>query len=182
MSQTRWRQIEEIFQAALDLAPAERSNFISAHCTDDAELQREVEKLLADYESAEDFIESPVWTNSSFLNSAVKRNFASSIEETAHDGQAIDRDPMIGRQIGAYRLEKEIGRGGMGAVYLAERADGSFRQQVAVKLIKRGMDTDFILKRFRQERQILATLNHPFVARLLDPVAIDFSESLSFGV
>jgi serine/threonine protein kinase len=75
---------------------------------------------------------------------------------------------MIGRQVGAYRLTREIGRGGMGAVYAAERADGSFRQQVAVKLIKRGMDTDFILKRFRQERQILASLNHSFIARLLD--------------
>src|SRR3954468_16092971 len=72
--------------------------------------------------------------------------------------------PLIGRQIGVYRLEEEIGRGGMGAVYRAERIDGEFRQRVAIKLIKRGMDTDLILKRFRRERQITAALNHPNIA------------------
>src|SRR6476619_4013483 len=74
---------------------------------------------------------------------------------------------LIGRQIGVYRLEEEIGRGGMGAVYRAERIDGEFRQRVAIKLIKRGMDTDLILKRFRRERQILASLNHPNIASFL---------------
>ncbi len=77
-------------------------------------------------------------------------------------------DSMSGRVIGAYRLIREIGRGGMGAVYSAERADGIFKTKAAVKLIKRGMDTDSILKRFRNERQILAALNHPNIARLLD--------------
>jgi len=77
------------------------------------------------------------------------------------------KDSMIGRQIGVYRLEREIGRGGMGAVYLAERVDGEFNQTVAVKLIKRGMDTDLILKRFRRERQILAALNHTNIAYFL---------------
>jgi serine/threonine protein kinase/tetratricopeptide (TPR) repeat protein len=74
---------------------------------------------------------------------------------------------MTGRRIGAYRLEEEIGRGGMGAVYRAQRVDGEFDQTVAVKLIKRGMDTDMILRRFRRERQILASLNHPNVAYFL---------------
>ena len=76
-------------------------------------------------------------------------------------------DPVIGRRIGVYILEEEVGRGGMGAVYRAERADGEFHQTVAVKLIKRGMDTDLILKRFRRERQILAALNHPNIAYFL---------------
>src|SRR5688572_33385821 len=80
----------------------------------------------------------------------------------------INENSMIGKRVGVYELKREIGRGGMGAVYLAERADGEFRQSVAVKLIKRGMDTDFILRRFRNERQILATLDHPYIARLLD--------------
>ena len=71
---------------------------------------------------------------------------------------------MIGRRIGAYRLEEEVGRGGMGVVYRAVRVDGEFDQTVAVKLIKRGMDTDLILKRFRRERQITAALNHPNIA------------------
>lgn len=76
-------------------------------------------------------------------------------------------DAIVGRRIGVYLLQEEVGRGGMGAVYRAERADGEFRQRVAVKLIKRGMDTDLILKRFRRERQILAALNHPNIAYFL---------------
>lgn len=74
---------------------------------------------------------------------------------------------MIGRRIGVYRLDEEIGRGGMGAVYRATRTDGEFDQTVAIKLIKRGMDTDMILSRFRRERQILASLNHPNIAYFL---------------
>ena len=75
---------------------------------------------------------------------------------------------MIGRRLGAYRIEREIGRGGMGAVYEAIRVDNEFNKRVAIKLVKRGMDTDFILRRFRNERQILAALDHPHIARLLD--------------
>lgn len=78
-----------------------------------------------------------------------------------------DDDPMLGQRIGAYKIEREIGRGGMGAVYEAVRADGEFKHRVAIKIVKRGMDTDFILKRFRNERQILAALDHPNIAHLL---------------
>ena len=74
---------------------------------------------------------------------------------------------MTGRRIGVYELQREIGRGGMGAVYLASRVDGEFRQRVAIKLIKRGMDTDLILKRFRRERQIIAALDHPNIVYFL---------------
>lgn len=77
-------------------------------------------------------------------------------------------DLMIGQRLGAYQIEREIGRGGMGTVYLARRADNVFQRRVAIKIIKRGMDTDFILRRFRHERQILANLEHPNIARLLD--------------
>jgi serine/threonine protein kinase len=76
-------------------------------------------------------------------------------------------NPLIGKRIGVFEIKKEIGRGGMGTVYLAERADGEFNQTVAIKLIKRGMDTDLILKRFRRERQILAALDHPNIAYFL---------------
>ncbi len=75
---------------------------------------------------------------------------------------------MLGRRLGAYRIEREIGRGGMGAVYEASRADNEFNKRAAIKLVKRGMDTDFILRRFRKERQILAALDHPHIAGLLD--------------
>src|ERR671932_1486707 len=75
---------------------------------------------------------------------------------------------MAGRRVGSYRIVREVGRGGMGAVYLAERVDSAFHKRVAVKVVKRGMDTDFILRRFRHERQILASFDHPNIARLLD--------------
>ncbi|HTH37458.1 MAG TPA: protein kinase, partial [Pyrinomonadaceae bacterium] len=79
----------------------------------------------------------------------------------------VNETSMIGRRVGAYRLEEEVGRGGMGVVYRARRVDGEFEQTVAIKLIKRGMDTDQILKRFRRERQITAALNHPNIAYFL---------------
>src|SRR5213075_1015051 len=84
------------------------------------------------------------------------------------DTLADEVDPMIGRRLAAYRIVREIGRGGMGAVYEATRADKEFSKRVAIKLVKRGMDTDFILRRFRKERQILAALDHPYIAHLLD--------------
>ena len=78
--------------------------------------------------------------------------------------EPVSENSMIGRRVGTYRLDEEVGRGGMGVVYRAERVDGEFDQTVAIKLIKRGMDTDQILKRFRRERQITAALNHPNIA------------------
>ncbi|HSK73731.1 MAG TPA: serine/threonine-protein kinase, partial [Pyrinomonadaceae bacterium] len=83
------------------------------------------------------------------------------------DLSAISPNPLIGKRIGVFEVKKEIGRGGMGTVYLAERVDGEFNQTVAIKLIKRGMDTDLVLKRFRRERQILAALDHPNIAYFL---------------
>src|SRR5688572_1588422 len=75
---------------------------------------------------------------------------------------------LVGQRLGAYELIREIGRGGMGTVYLARRADQEFEKEVAIKLLKRGTDTDEVLRRFRAERQILARLEHPNIARLLD--------------
>jgi TolB-like protein/Tfp pilus assembly protein PilF len=155
MSPERWQQIEEIFQNALDLPPSERAPYITEKCADDAELKSEVEKLLLQFEDASSFIETPVISDQ-------KANVLSKLMEFDED------DPMLGTLLGSYRIEREIGRGGMGAVYEAVRADGEFRRKVAIKVVKRGMDTDFILRRFRNERQILATLEHPFITRLLD--------------
>ena len=164
MSPERWKKIEDVFQAALDCDKIEREDFLRDECGDDAELKSEVEKLVARYEREEKFLESPVWTDSLILGETLKNRVASSLE----DEIALPEKSFIGERIGVYRITAELGRGGMGVVYLAERADGEFRQKVAVKLIKRGMDTDFIVRRFRRERQILANLNHPNVARLLD--------------
>ncbi|HEY0051348.1 MAG TPA: protein kinase, partial [Pyrinomonadaceae bacterium] len=137
----RQQQIEKVFQAALTMGEAERTVFLAETCADE-EMREEVEKLLTG-EMSENTLAA----------------------ETTEDREL---DAMLGRQIGVYRLVRELGRGGMGAVYLAERVDGAFSRQVAVKLIKRGMDTDLVVRRFRNERQILATLNHPNITRLLD--------------
>jgi len=154
MSPERWQQIEEIFQIALDLSPRERREYVTSACTGDTGLRDEVGKLLAQFEEASSFIEQPLYDQSQ----------AGVLAALMND----DEDPMLGSLLGSYRIEREVGRGGMGAVYEAVRADGVFRRRVAVKLVKRGMDTDFILKRFRNERQILAALEHPNITMLLD--------------
>src|SRR5215204_6629268 len=165
MSPERWREIEEVFQAAVEIPPPDRAAFLDKLYGANDEVRAEVMKLLESDDSAADFIESPIWTDSKFLNTSVKKELSNSIDRETGDG---DGDGFLGKQVGVYQIKKEIGRGGMGAVYLAERADGEFQQRVAIKLIKRGMDSDFIVKRFRHERQILASFEHPFIARLLD--------------
>ncbi|HEX8920936.1 MAG TPA: protein kinase, partial [Pyrinomonadaceae bacterium] len=160
MTPDRWKQIEEVFQTAVDLPPRERRKYIVEACTGDDTLREQVEQLVAQHDRAGDFIEEPA-----FVAAELRKQPDSDATTLATD--SFD-DPSIGRKVGVYRILREIGRGGMGAVYLAERADSEFRRQVAIKLIKRGMDTDFILRRFRNERQILASLDHPYIARLLD--------------
>jgi Tol biopolymer transport system component/serine/threonine protein kinase/tetratricopeptide (TPR) repeat protein len=147
----RWKQIEGVFDAAADLAPAERDAYLAEACGGDAELRRQVELLIRSHDAAGSFIEEPA------------------VAGVITDPARLDEDaPFIGRRVGSYRIVRELGRGGMGAVYLAVRADDEFQKRVAIKLVKRGMDTDFILRRFRQERQILASLEHQNIARLLD--------------
>jgi serine/threonine protein kinase/tetratricopeptide (TPR) repeat protein len=159
MTPDRWKQIEEVFQTAVDLPPRERRQYIVEACTGDDTLREQVEQLVAQHDRAGDFIEEPAFAD--------LRHTHDPDATTLTTTDSFD-DPSIGRKVGVYRILREIGRGGMGAVYLAERADSEFRRQVAIKLIKRGMDTDFILRRFRNERQILASLDHPYIARLLD--------------
>jgi len=159
MTLERWQQVENVFQTALDLAPEERERYITNACADDEELKSQVASLLTQYEEAGDLLTQTL-----------------SVPGGLHALAALlddESDPMIGRRLGAYRIEREIGRGGMGAVYEAVRADNVFRRRVAIKLVKRGMDTDFILRRFRNERQILAALDHLNIARLLDGGATD---------
>jgi len=141
MKAERWRRIEELFHEALD---QQRLDF--AACADDLDLRREVESLLAAGE------------HTARVEQAVRGGFELAVA-TLPD-EAPDR-------IGPYRILREVGRGGTGVVYEAER-EGEVRQRVAVKVIKRGMDTDEILDRLRRERQILADLEHPNIARLID--------------
>jgi serine/threonine protein kinase/tetratricopeptide (TPR) repeat protein len=145
MPHDNWDRIQEIFLKAADLGSPERTAFLERACHGDSSLRAEVDSLLR-ADSAP-----------SRLDEAIGSEAASLI------GQ-----PLSGARLGAYRVLEEMGRGGMGTVYLAERDDDQFRKQVAIKVVKRGMDTDEVLSRFRHERQILASLEHPYVARLLD--------------
>ncbi len=154
----RWRRIEAILDPVLEL-PAERvPTFLDQACAGDPELREQVADLLAAETEA---------GAGTFLEQAAAE-LAAPLLEHREDDPGSGPVEGAGRRIGPWRIEREIGRGGMGAVYLAERADGAFEQRVALKLIKRGLDTDEILARFRRERQILARLEHPNIARLLD--------------
>jgi non-specific serine/threonine protein kinase/serine/threonine-protein kinase len=145
MIRERHQEISDLLADALEQPREQRPAFLDRACADDADLRREVESLIASFDRAEGFIETPA--------------FALAGEAAA---------PMTGERIGAWRILREIGHGGMGTVYLAERADGQYREQAALKIVRRGMDTEFVLRRFRHERQILASLHHPNIARLLD--------------
>ena len=147
-SAVRWQRVKDLFHRAIDLPPEERELLLRRECGEDHELRDEVLSLLAADLDDDDFLEKPY---SSIYDIAALRA----------DGVKLDR-------IGPYRLIRVIGSGGMGVVYEAERDDENFSQKVAVKLIKRGMDSELIVRRFRQERQILASLNHRNIARLLD--------------
>jgi eukaryotic-like serine/threonine-protein kinase len=142
-----WGRIQEIFLEAADMHPSERAAFLDRMCSGDTEARMEVESLLrADT------------TGESAVCAAIESEAASMLDESS----------PVHTRLGSYRLLKEIGRGGMGTVYLAERADGQFQKQVAVKMVRPVMDTEFILARFRRERQVLGRLEHPNIARLLD--------------
>ncbi|MBL8189697.1 MAG: serine/threonine protein kinase, partial [Acidobacteria bacterium] len=148
MNPERWRRIDELFRTLADRPPAEREALLTRVCGQDEDLRREVLELLA-HEPPEAFLSDPI-----------KYAALAVTDEPA--------DELLGRRIGPYRLTRLIGRGGMGTVYQAVRDDDQFQQQVALKLIKRGMDTDFVRERFLRERQILASLDHPHIARLFD--------------
>ena len=146
----RWDDADRLFDEALEQPPAERERWLAERCAGNSALHRQVEALLRADELAGRFLEVDG------LRLAVPL-----MDEP-------DTESAAGGEIGPYRLVRELARGGMGVVYLAERADGQFEQRVALKLIKRGMDSDEIHRRFLAERQILARLSHPHIARLLD--------------
>jgi serine/threonine-protein kinase len=148
MNPERWQRIEEVFRSLVARPAGEREAYLTRVCDGDEDLQQEVLSLLA-RDTAEDFLRDPI--------------AGAAISLTAEPP-----DDQTGTRIGSYRLTRLIGRGGMGAVYEALRDDDQFHQQVALKLIKRGMDSDFVRERFRRERQILASLDHPYIAHLLD--------------
>jgi serine/threonine protein kinase/tetratricopeptide (TPR) repeat protein len=143
------KQALEIVDQALEVSQEERPAYLDRVCQDSS-LRQYVESLLGSYQQADDFLREPATiTHASVL-------------------EPQSMDSWLGRRLGPYQLIEEIGQGGMGAVYRAVRADDQYQKQVAIKLVRTGFETRFALARFRSERQILATLEHPNIARLLD--------------
>ena len=146
----RWEEADRLFDQALEMPADRRGPWLDQRCAGNPQLRNQVESLLRADAAAGRFLELEGWQ----------------LAEPLLEG--AEPESAAGRRVGPYRLVRELARGGMGVVYLAERADGQFEQRVALKLIKRGMDSDRIHRRFLAERQILARLNHPHIARLLD--------------
>lgn len=161
----RWAQVEKLFQEVTELPPGVRERFLEERCAGDPKLREEVLSLIQ-------------------YDTGAETTFGDALEAAA---ASVVVDDAPGRRVGPYRIVSEIGRGGMSAVYLGVRADGEFEKRVAIKLIKKGMDTDLVMDRLRQERRILAALEHPSIARLLDGgttndgrpwIAMEFVEGL----
>ncbi len=146
----RWRLVEELFHAAAAVPERERGPYLALMCAGDSQLQLDVESLLAFDQVNEDSTGAP---------------FAGLVSRAAHE--LTDGVAWAGMRVGPYVILREIGCGGMGTVYLAERADGQFKQKVALKVIN-GFCSRAGRERFLNERQLLANLDHPHIARLLD--------------
>ncbi len=156
MQPQEWQRIKDVLSAALDRPAAEREQFLAEACGTDRDLRKEVDSLLAAHEDPDNLLEQH------------SLDLHARLEAGAAD--------YVGKRFGPYRIVREIGRGGMGAVFLAERADGAFQQQVALKIIRHGVAEGELERHFRRERQILASLNHPNIAKLLDGGVSDTGE------
>lgn len=151
MDPESWEQVKQIFAEACELPEEARPAFLAEACTGDPDVRREIESLLA----------AQSGIGASFLAEPAAGEVLGLI------GQREIAE-WIGRRIGAYQVLAELGSGGMGTVFLAARADDEFKRRVAIKIIRRGLNRAEIVSRFRQERQILASLEHPNIARLFD--------------
>ena len=153
-----WDRLKTILGEALEQnSSVARIALVERRCGQDTDLLEEAESLLAEAE-------------------ALLKERTDSFEDCAQNAASTfwqEGPPRGGERVGAYVIVRELGRGGMGTVFLAERADGQFEKQVAIKILNRGADTAEILRRFRAERQILAKLDHPNIARLLDAGTTD---------
>src|SRR6202158_2261783 len=155
MTPERWQQVKKLLEAAWERDAGERGAFLDQACADDPELRSEVEALLASDEHGGEFLAAPAMDQ-------VESGAIEQVPENSSEGS-----DLAGTRVGRYTIQGLIGKGGMGAVYRAVRED-DFHMEVAIKLLKRGSDADTTLQRFRSERQILAGLQHPNIARLLD--------------
>ena len=168
MTPAEWNRVKELFQTALDLDPSQRVAFLAENCHDD-QIRTEVERLLRNYQEAASFFNdpalNPLWEDRTTEGSSDSRA-ASTLFTTPFETE--EENPMTGRRLGAYKVVRCIGQGGMAAVFLATRADDEYQKQVAIKLVHQGLDSRELLSRFRKERQTLADLDHPNIVKLLD--------------
>lgn len=170
MSGIDWQEVDEVFQAARDVASvAERTAWLDARCDGRPELRAEVSSLLAAYDASDAFLR-PLGVAGALPPEAPR------FEGQPHGTTPIAGEPVLppdsthdaGAVVGDWRLIRQIGQGGMGAVFLAERADGVFTQQVAIKVTRASVADRDAARRFAAERQILASFNHPHIVTLLD--------------
>lgn len=162
-----WNRIKELFGAASEMKPAERAAYLAQNCDDQA-TREQVERLLRDYQDAGAFLDAPALRRMKEDDTPGQTGPDARFETPSIAGSTDSDDPMLGRRVGAYRLLKCIGRGGMAAVFLAARADDEYQKEVAVKLVQPNQDRQALLDRFRHERQTLADLDHPHIVKLLD--------------
>lgn len=153
-----FQRIRELFDLALEQPASERAAFVSANSGGDGRLEEEVLSLLAAFDADPELLETP----------AIASLLSSTAATTASSDEAAGESVPAEGRLGSYRLVRRIGEGGMGAVYEAVRADGQFDKRVAVKLVRGGLHSEAVRRRFRREREILAQLDHPTIARLLD--------------
>ncbi len=164
LSPERWQQINTLLDHLFELPPDQHTAFLEKACRDQPTL----------YQQLQDALEAHRHDGLPLLDPLDNQRLAALINtlDPALVNQALDAtdddQTLGGRRIGAYLLSDRLGRGGMGEVFLAERADGAFEKKVALKLIRRGRDSDAVERRFLAERQILARLRHEHIARLLD--------------
>ncbi|MBV8804856.1 MAG: serine/threonine protein kinase, partial [Sinobacteraceae bacterium] len=146
----RWQRIKSLFAVAVELDAGACAAYLQRECAGDPQLREEIDSLLNAHAIPGGFIEQ------------------SAAEDAFGLGDEMQRTAWIGRRVGVYRITEEIGRGGMSEVYKALRDDDEYHKEVAVKVLRTGLDSRSLLQRFRIEKQILATLEHPNIARLLD--------------
>jgi eukaryotic-like serine/threonine-protein kinase len=162
LTRERWAQIRQIFEDALDRPAKDRAAYLRLVCARDGELRLEVESLLESHDTSPEFLSAPA----AHLGQVMFAHGDFSRGDSFRGDEADDYPK--GYRVGPYEFERRIGRGGMGSVWLASRFDHEFKKQVAIKMVRRGTDSHEILRRFRMERQVLAGLDHPNIARLID--------------
>ena len=167
--QDRWHKVQGLFHRAVDVPADQQRAFVAANCGHDADLAREVLELLAADQENPDYLENVLGDIAGEIVSDLT-DVMDELSAGSHPlaGDLPESDPLVGGILGHYTLAARLAEGGMGAVYRAQRSDGTYSEQVAVKVLRRGLDSEQILARFRAERQILARLRHPGMANLLD--------------